>query len=78
KAKSRAVARLLKSNQTGAGEGIRTLDPNLGKQGIIPSKYFSRFPQISLQSARGTVLLVFVGISDIGGNGRELNWIELK
>ena len=61
---------------SGAGEGIRTLDPNLGKQKITLSRYSSGILQISFQYARGRVLPVFVGMATYGRNDTPMSWRE--
>ncbi|MFT4167185.1 MAG: hypothetical protein QM650_18255, partial [Microlunatus sp.] len=50
--------------KTGAGEGIRTLAPNLGKQQITLSTYSFVILQISFQCARARVLPVFMGMEN--------------
>ncbi|RUM96487.1 hypothetical protein EET67_17130 [Pseudaminobacter arsenicus] len=47
KRKSRGKPRPFDALTIGAGEAIRTLDPNLGKQEITLSRYSFRISQIS-------------------------------
>jgi hypothetical protein len=64
--------------ETGAGEAIRTPDPNLGKQKITLSRYSNRISQIPFQYARERVLSVFVGLVVSERNGTPMNWRELR
>jgi hypothetical protein len=59
--------------KTGAGEAIRTLDPNLGKQKITLSSYSGGVSQISLRYSRWRVLSVFVGLATYERNGTPMN-----
>ena len=59
--------------EIGAGEAIRTLDPNLGKQEIALSKHCGSISQISFRYARVTVLLVFAGLAARGRDDTLMN-----
>jgi hypothetical protein len=59
--------------KTGAGEAIRTLDPNLGKQKITPSMYSITVSQISFQYASVPVLPVFVEVANRERNDTPVN-----
>ncbi len=73
KHESRGISRLWTGWETGAGEGIRTLDPNLGKQKITPSRYSIRISQISFPYARGCVLPVFAELAICERNDTPMN-----
>jgi hypothetical protein len=69
---------LISSSNSGDGEGILTLDPNLGKQIITLSRYSIKISQISFQYTRVRVLPVFVGLAGCKRNDTLLSWRGLE